>query len=195
MLEQGQHSELGEKRNMPLFKLLSTLSLSLLLYTAVPSVRAEELKTVETVDLSLYLGLWYEIASIAAPFQSPNCVGTTATYTRNTDGSVKVWNQCYLPQENRLERIEGRATVTDSQTSAKLKVSFFGPFAGDYWVIDLDPNYSYAVVGHPSRNYLWVLSRTPQMDESQYLAILNRIAAKGYDLKRIKRTRSWAESL
>jgi apolipoprotein D and lipocalin family protein len=157
--------------------------------------QSEDLQTVENVDLSLYLGLWFEIASISAPFQSPDCVGTTATYTRNTDKSVKVWNQCYLPKENRLERIEGRATVVESSNQAKLKVSFFGPFAGDYWVIDLDSNYSYAVVGHPSRNYLWILSRTPEMDPVQYSAILSRIQAKGYDLKRIKRTAQWSQSL
>jgi len=157
--------------------------------------QSEELQTVENVDLSLYLGLWFEIASISAPFQSPDCVGTTATYTLNTDHSVKVWNQCYLPKENRLERIEGRATIVEATNQAKLKVSFFGPFAGDYWVIDLDSNYSYAVVGHPSRNYLWILSRTPEMDPEQYSAILSRIQAKGYDLKRIKRTAQWSQSL
>ncbi|MGE3726718.1 MAG: lipocalin family protein [Candidatus Sericytochromatia bacterium] len=172
-----------------------TLGLQFGLVVSPVQAQNEPLQTVENVDLSLYLGLWFEIASISAPFQSPDCVGTTATYTRNADTSIKVWNQCYLPKENRLERIEGRATVVEASNQAKLKVSFFGPFAGDYWVIDLDSNYSYAVVGHPSRNYLWILSRTPEMDSEQYSAILSRIQAKGYDLKRIKRTAQWSKSL
>jgi apolipoprotein D and lipocalin family protein len=158
-----------------------------------PSALAQDLKTVPYVDLGLYLGTWYEIASIPAVFQNPNCIGTSATYTKNTDGSVKVWNQCYIPPDGRLDRIEGRATVADLISNAKLKVSFFGPFAGDYWIIDLDQNYAYAVVGHPSRNYLWILSRTPEMDPQLYASILKRVQSQDYDIKRIKRTPSLAE--
>jgi apolipoprotein D and lipocalin family protein len=171
---------------------IGILSLLLLLSLA-PLTPAAELQPVAEVDLQRYAGLWYEIASIPMLFQSPQCTGTTATYTLNTDGSLKVWNQCFLPAQNRLERIEGRAVVAAS--SAQLKVSFFGPFAGDYWILDLDSAYSYAVVGHPSRNFLWILSRTPRMDPGQYQAILARIAAQGYDLSRIKRTRTLAEAL
>lgn len=158
-----------------------------------PAVRAEELRTVPDVDLKAYAGLWHEIASLPAPFQSADCVGTTATYTLNSDGSIKVWNQCYLPAERRLDRIEGRAVQPDAAEPGKLKVGFFGPFAGDYWILELDSAYSYAVVGHPSRNYLWILSREATMPEAQYAAILARLAQQGYDISRIHRTPPFAQ--
>lgn len=158
-------------------------------------LQAAELQTVAEIDLRLYAGLWYEIASIPAVFQNPECAGTTASYTLNPDGSIKVWNQCYLPSQRRLERIEGRAVVADPISRARLKVSFFGPFAGDYWVLDLDSSYRYAVVGHPSRNFLWILSRTPQMDAGEYHTILNRLVQQGYDIQRLRRTPSLAEAL
>lgn len=158
-------------------------------------LQAAELRTVAALDLRLYAGLWYEIASIPALFQSSECAGTTATYTLNHDGSLKVWNQCYLPSQRRLDHIEGRAVVADPVSQARLKVSFFGPFAGDYWVLDLDTSYRYAVMGHPSRNFLWILSRTPHMDEGEYQAILTRLLQQGYDVQRLRRTPSLAEAL
>lgn len=170
------------------YRLLSTLVTSAgLLILSLPATAAE-LQTVSQVDLKAYAGLWHEIASLPAPFQSPDCVGTTATYSLNPDGSIKVWNQCYLPAEHRLDHIEGRAIQPNPAEPAKLKVSFFGPFAGDYWILERDNAYSYAVVGHPSRGYLWILSRRPEMAEAQYQGILTRLRAQGYDLSRLRRT-------
>ena len=83
----------------------------------------------------------------------------------------------------------GKAWVTDKSTNAKLKVSFFWPFSGKYWIIDLADDYSYAVVGHPNRKYLWILSRTPQMDKELYEQILQRIKAKGFDTTLLQVTR------
>lgn len=175
---------------------MRTMIIALLLFLVAcgPPAQAAELQTVPRVELNQYLGLWHEIASIPAPFQSPECVGTTATYSLNPDRSIKVWNQCFLLKENRLDRIEGRATVADPVSQAKLKVSFFGPFAGDYWVIALGSDYSYAVVGHPSRNYLWILSRSPGMDDGLYQVLLAQIRAQGYDASRIRRTPSLADA-
>jgi apolipoprotein D and lipocalin family protein len=73
----------------------------------------------------------------------------------------------------------------DKETHAKLKASFFWPFSGDYWIIDLGENYDYAVVGHPNRKYLWILSRTPQMEESLYQSILERLRNQSYDLSKL----------
>jgi apolipoprotein D and lipocalin family protein len=78
--------------------------------------------------------------------------------------------------------------VEGSPSSAKLQVQFFWPFRGDYWIVELDPDYRYAVVGHPSRTYLWILARTPHMDEPTYQELRRRIAAHGYDLTRLQRT-------
>jgi len=146
------------------------------------------LETVPFVDLNRYLGKWYEIATIPANFQK-GCTAVTAEYSLRPDGKIKVMNRC---RKNSLAgpeaKAEGKAWVVDKTSNAKLKVSFFLWFAGDYWIIDLGPEYEYAVVGHPSRNYFWILSRTPQMDENLYQAILERARQKGYDLSRIRKT-------
>jgi apolipoprotein D and lipocalin family protein len=84
--------------------------------------------------------------------------------------------------------IKGKAFVVENSGNAKLEVQFFWPFKGKYWIIDLDSNYTYAVVGHPNREYLWILSRTPQMDQAVYDGILERVKAKGFDLAKLQVT-------
>ncbi len=146
------------------------------------------LQTVPHVDLEKYLGTWYEIASFPQSFQK-GCTGTTASYSLRSDGKIEVLNRCRQGSlEGKEKTAKGRARVVDPATNAKLKVSFFGPFWGDYWIIDLAPDYSYAVVGHPSRDYLWILSRTPTMDEATYQGILRRLGEQGYQLDRLQRT-------
>jgi apolipoprotein D and lipocalin family protein len=146
------------------------------------------LQTVASVDLQRYLGTWYEIATIPARFQK-GCVGVTATYTARPDGTIGVLNRCRKHTLDGEEKsISGKAWVVDEKTNAKLKVRFFWPFSGSYWIIELDPDYRYAVVGHPGRNYLWILARQPQMDEALYATLIGKIAAHGYDVSRIVRT-------
>ena len=146
------------------------------------------LQTVPSVDLQRYLGTWYEIATIPASFQK-NCVGVTATYTMRPDGKIGVFNRCRKHTLDGKEKsVKGKAWVVDTKTNAKLKVQFFWPFSGDYWIVELDRDYQYAVVGHPGRNYLWILCRRPQMDESLYTQLLGKIAAQGYDVKRLVKT-------
>lgn len=146
------------------------------------------LQTVSKVDLSRYTGTWFEIASYPQTFQK-GCTGTTATYTLRDDGQVGVLNRCRKESLDGEEKsVEGRARVVDAATGAKLQVTFFWPFWGDYWIIDLGENYEYAVVGHPGRDYLWILSRTPNMEESVYQEILGRLQAKDYPLERLQKT-------
>lgn len=148
----------------------------------------EPLRTVASVDLQRYLGTWYEIATIPARFQR-NCVGVTATYTARPDGTIGVVNRCRkFTLDGHEKSVRGKAWVVDKESNAKLKVRFFWPFSGDYWIIELDPDYQYAVVGHPDRKYLWILSRGPQMDDSLYAQLLERITAEGYDAKRLVKT-------
>jgi apolipoprotein D and lipocalin family protein len=148
----------------------------------------EPLETVDSVDLDRYLGRWYEIASYPAWFQK-NCTAVTADYALREDGLIEVVNSCRKGSlDGKLKQSKGRAKVVDETTNARLKVSFFGPFWGPYWIIDLDPNYQWAVVGVPNRKYLWILSRAPQMDEPLYQEILSRLPERGYDWERLHRT-------
>jgi apolipoprotein D and lipocalin family protein len=146
------------------------------------------LTPVSAVDLNRYLGKWYEIASYPAWFQK-GCTGSTADYSRLPDGRVRVINRCFKNSlDGPLKESKGKAEVVDTATNARLKVWFFWPFKGDYWIIDLDPDYQWAVVGVPSRKYLWVLSRTPTIDGTVYDGILRRVIEKGYDPTRLKLT-------
>jgi apolipoprotein D and lipocalin family protein len=147
-----------------------------------------QLATVPFVDLNRYLGQWYEIATIPASFER-GCTGVTAAYSLRPDGQIRVINTCHPERLDAPARqAEGRAWVVDKQTNAKLKVSFFLWFAGDYWVLELGPQYEYAVVGEPTREYLWVLCRQPTMDGGVYSAILARLQAQGYDVSKLKLT-------
>jgi apolipoprotein D and lipocalin family protein len=140
------------------------------------------------LDLARYLGTWYEIAAIPQFFEK-GCTGTKAEYSLRPDGDIRVLNSCHKGSlDGELSQAEGKAWVVDKETNARLKVSFFWPFSGNYWVIQLGPDYEYAVVGEPSRDYLWILSRSPTMDESQYKAILMGIENVGYDVGRLERT-------
>lgn len=147
------------------------------------------LQTVPRVELERYLGTWYEIATIPQRFQK-GCTGVTATYSLLPGGDIRVVNACRKDSLNgKSKSVTGKAWVTDKSTNAKLKVRFFWPFSGDYWIVELDSaDYRYAVVGHPNRKYLWILCRRPQMEEPLYRDLLSRIAGHGYDLSLIRRT-------
>ncbi len=142
------------------------------------------LATVPSVDLKRYVGVWYEVARLPNRFEKDCAANVTATYTQRSVGKIEVINQCQK-SNNVMKRSKGTAKVVAGSGNAKLKVTFFWPFAGDYWVLDLGQNYEYAVVGEPSRKYLWILSRTPQLDEALYQQLLNRMAAQGFDTKSI----------
>jgi apolipoprotein D and lipocalin family protein len=140
------------------------------------------------VDLQRYQGTWYEIASFPQRFQK-GCHCTSATYTATQEDFVVVENRCRKDSINGEESyIKGKAYIVENSNNAKLEVEFFWPFKGDYWIIDLDKDYQYAVVGHPNREYLWILSRTPQMSDSLYTEITKRIADKGFDLSILQKT-------
>lgn len=153
------------------------------------------LRTVEYVNLDKYVGTWYEIARFDQKFQR-NCTAVKATYTKLNNGEIKVFNECNLySPEGKYKSSIGRAWVNDKKTNAKLKVQFFlrwwrlNLFSGNYWVIELDEeNYTYAVIGDPSRKYLWILSRTSTMDESLYQELVARARAQGFNTEHLLRT-------
>lgn len=155
---------------------------------AAAAEKPGQLITVPHVDLNRYLGTWYEIASYPAWFQK-GCTGSTAEYNLLPDGRIRVVNRCFKNSlDGPMKESMGKAEVVDTATNARLKVWFFWPFKGDYWIIDLDPDYQWAVVGVPSRKYLWILSRTPTLDEDVYQGIIDRLIDQKYDPSRLQRT-------
>ena len=161
--------------------------------TTTERLRLPPLETVARVDLSRYVGTWYEIANFPQSFQR-GCTATTATYTIRPDGDIDVLNRCRKGSIDGKEKTAlGRARAVDRSTNAKLEVSFFRPFWGDYWIIDLADDYTYSVVGHPGRDYLWILSRTPTMSEATYQVLVARLKAQGYETARLQRTVQVAE--
>jgi apolipoprotein D and lipocalin family protein len=149
------------------------------------------LAAVPAVDLNRYMGTWYEIARFPNRFQK-KCVGyVRADYSVNADGTVKVANQCRLAS-GETDLAIGAARQVGASTSPKLKVRFapawlsFIPLVwGDYWIIDLDDAYRLVAVSEPTREYLWILSRTPKLDPAAYEALLGRLHAKGFDLRKL----------
>ena len=145
----------------------------------------DTLEVVPHVDLKKYLGKWYEIARLPARFEE-GCSDISATYSLREDGSISVLNEC--KRNGKVKRAKGKAKVVDKNTGAKLKVTFFWPFYGDYWIINLGKDYDYAVVGTPNRKYLWILSRTPQMDDKLFSQLIELVKSKGFDVKNLIRT-------
>jgi apolipoprotein D and lipocalin family protein len=150
--------------------------------------KSQPLATVPYVDPTKYAGLWYEIASFPQSFQK-GCHCTTAEYGLTGKGFLTVVNRCNKDSVNgRLSSVSGKAFIEPNSGNAKLKVQFFWPFRGKYWIIALAPDYAWAVVGHPNREYLWILSRTPQLDADIYNGIIIDIQQKGFDSSKLQKT-------
>jgi apolipoprotein D and lipocalin family protein len=166
-------------------KIITLFIVSFLISAAM---KAQPLQTVPNVDLRKYAGKWFEIASFPQRFQK-RCHCTTAEYTPTDKGYIIVENRCNKDSvKGKLSYIKGKAFIVENTGNAKLKVQFFWPFKGDYWIIDLAEDYSYAVVSNPNIKYLWILSRTPKLDATVYQQITIRLKAKGFDLTKLKIT-------
>jgi apolipoprotein D and lipocalin family protein len=170
------------------------LGLALLCCAALSPAQAElaPLKTVPSVDVPRYMGTWHEIAKYPNWFQKKCASSTQATYTLQANGQVQVLNRCKTVKGEWSEAL-GAARQIGGPTSAQFKVRFapewlsFIPLVwGDYWIIDLDPGYQWVVVSEPQREYLWILSRSPQMPAATYQALLSELDKLGFDLKRIE---------
>lgn len=137
--------------------------------------------SVGSVDLERYAGLWYDIASFPMRFQL-GCHCTTAEYTLMPEGYVKVINQCRKGGfDQKVSGVTGKAFVVKGTNNTKLKVQFFWPFRADYWIVRLDADYQWAVVSSPKKNYLWILSRTPELDTEVFNSIVDDLMNDGYD--------------
>lgn len=143
------------------------------------------LDVVEKVDLGRFTGRWYEIARYPHSFEK-GCAGVTADYALKQNGRISVVNTCREGSlDGEVRTIEGTARVVDKDSSAKLAVTFFPPFEAPYWILELGDDYDYAVIGEPSRKFLWILSRTPSLDDALYQGILDRVSERGYDPSRL----------
>jgi lipocalin len=145
-----------------------------------------ELPTVKQLDLQQYAGTWYEIARLPNRFEK-GLICVSATYSIKPDGQIRVRNKGHKTDNLAdTKEIEGRAWVPNSAKPGQLKVEFFWPFAGNYYVISLDSEYRLALVGDPSRKYLWVLSKTPSLPDSQLQAELKKAQALGFDINKVE---------
>ncbi|MHB8284132.1 MAG: lipocalin family protein [Caulobacteraceae bacterium] len=140
----------------------------------------------KAVDLRRYAGLWYEQARYDSRFEH-GCEAVTAAYRLRTDGLVDVVNRCRAPS-GALKSIRGRARSVAGSGDAKLKVAFFGPFWGDYWVLDHADDYSWSIVGEPSGRFLWILTRSAHPDPAVSERLQSQVQAMGYDPKLILQT-------
>ncbi|HEV2508649.1 lipocalin family protein [Bosea sp. (in: a-proteobacteria)] len=153
-----------------------------------PSGNASVPEPAKPVDLSRYIGRWHEQARYEAGFQK-DCEAVTADYAAKPDGSISVVNSCREGAiSGRLRTAEATAKVVESSNGTKLKVSFFGPFEGDYWVLDRAPDYSWSIVGEPSGRYLWLLTRSQRVSEREYARLVARAQSLGYRTDLLRRT-------
>ena len=173
---------------------LSLALLSPFAASAQTSAPPEPLQTIARLDVGRYLGTWYEIAKCPNRFQRQCVADTSALYRLRDDGQLDVINRCRQANGEVAEAV-GRARQDGPADSPKLKVRFAPAWLswlpmvwGNYWVIDLDTDYQLVAVSEPSREYLWVLSRTPTVEAGAYQALLGRLREKGFDLTRLEPT-------
>jgi len=141
----------------------------------------KDLPTVEELNLNKYSGLWYEIARLPNKFEKGlECV--TATYTLKDNGKIEVLNKGFSSEKGAYKTAKGTAWLPDKDYPGRLKVSFFWPFAGNYYIVTLDKDYTYALVGDPSRKYLWVLARTKTLDPLIYSKLMDTAKTDGFDI-------------
>jgi lipocalin len=172
---------------MRYFRLLLILSFLFSLGCSKTNSQMIDKTTVKELDLNRYLGKWYEIARFPHSFEK-NLVGVTATYSLRDDGKIKVLNQGYKNTlDGELSVAEGKAKIPNKLEPAKLKVSFFWIFYGDYNVLELDENYQYVMIGSSTDKYFWILSRTPQMAPEVYGMLLEKARKRGYNLDKLEK--------
>lgn len=157
------------------------------------SCNKQPLETVSNLDLDQYLGTWYEIARLPTNFEK-NLECVTATYASKDNGKIDVLNKGYNVKKEKWEQANGSAKVPDSDKPGEIKVTFFWPFYGDYYVIDLDDDYQYALVGSPSRKYLWILARSSDVDENIYNQLVELAKDKGFPVEQLHKTKHDCDS-
>jgi apolipoprotein D and lipocalin family protein len=153
------------------------------------SYAGEPIPTVAKVDLSRYQGTWYEIARLPLFWEKKCASNVTATYTLRPDGKVTVLNQCRKADGTETASTGTAEIATWDGSNSRLKVSFFWPFQGDYWILDLDENYTWALVGTPNLKNLWILSRNPHLDPATLNRLIDWAHQLGFNTEKLIYTR------
>ncbi len=169
-------------------KLIKFISLFAMVAIGVSALgqNTSDMKTVQDVEINKFLGVWYEIARFPHSFER-NLVGVTATYSLKKNGNIRVVNQGYKNTlDGKHKKAKAFAKIPNANEPGRLKVYFFWPFGADYLILDLDKDYQWALVGSSSPNYLWILSRTPEMDQALYKAIVDKAKSLGYDTTKLE---------
>jgi len=153
----------------------------------------QDLPTVDKVDIQKYSGVWYEIARLPNSFERGlECV--TATYTPKSNGKIEVLNKGYaLDKKGKMQTAKGTAWVPDPTYPGRLKVTFFWPFSGNYYIMFLDQDYRYVLVGDPSRKYLWILSRSKDLDGTTYSSLMDHARKNGFNVDQVMQTNQSCE--
>jgi apolipoprotein D and lipocalin family protein len=184
-------------RKISMRRLISTgcaLAFSTLFATSLVAQQTPSVKAISQIDISQYMGSWYEIAKLPNWFQRNCAQNTKATYQLINPAQIQVLNQCQTANGENIQALgmaRPRANGLPAQLEVRFAPSWLGllPFVwGDYWVLDLDPQYQLAAVGDPSKKYLWILSRTPQISEASYKALTQRLSLMGFDVSRLEKT-------
>jgi len=183
-----KHGILNQKRKAMKAFISALFLFNCCFYSTLFAASTEPLQTVSSVELHKYIGKWYEIARYENWFEK-GCVGATAEYVLEED-MVRVINRCYDETGTKTDEANGKAYAVEGSENARLRVTFFWPFYGNYWVIKLAEDYRYAVVGEPTRKYLWVLARGKTLNDEDKQAILEALPTFGYDVTKLYWTKS-----
>lgn len=162
---------------------MAAIAYSVIVYMSGCTSMSENVKTAKNVDVKRYMGKWYEIARMENGFER-GTRNATAFYTFKDNGEIDVVNSA-IDGDNELSSVHGSAYAPNPQDPSKLRVTFFYPFYADYFILELDGDYQWALVGGDNMKYLWILSRTPTLPEDQIQKILDLAAARGYDVKNL----------
>jgi len=152
------------------------------------------LQSIPSLDVPRYMGVWYELAKFPNRFQKKCVADTSATYSLQPDGGVRVLNACRLAN-GEMQQAFGQAHQVGGPQSAQLRVRFAPAWLswlpvvwGNYWVVDLDEGYQLVAISEPRREYLWILSRSPEVPQERYAALLDRLSKMGLDVQRLEKT-------
>lgn len=182
-------------RLKPLIAYLAIAACAASMLSAAMPASAQQVETAPSVDLKRYVGRWYEIARFPNSFQKQCTGNVTADYRFMADNKIEIANRCKTV-EGTIDIAIGEARIVDKASNAKLEVSFMPAWLswipmvwGDYWITELDKDYTVATVGSPDRSYLWILSRTPTLPDAEYENRVNNATKQGFDTSKLVKTR------